>query len=635
MSARYQVEQTRVFRAPRALVWAIVCDTNRVDRAAGLAVPRYKWVRDEDRLIRHASATELGIELEWLEPPYRWIEGRFIETNRFFQKGPPKEGGLVVTLRDVPEGTEVHATLYVDGPFWVGWIQKPKFSRGLSRYFDAIQAVLDRGAAEVRESDEPAVVRARRLLATTHDAVAVGPRTPVDEDILAVRRESLARTPVDPAIAERLIAWIRERPDDDVAQLRPFELARQWEVDRRDVLRAFLHATQVGLVDLSWQINCPICRVGARLVDDLGALDGKSHCGACEIDYEIDFARHVEAVFPVSPSVRRVVPQLYCASSPAFLPHVLAQLRLVPGEVREDEMDLPRGALHLRTLWHRRTADLENERVPASMTVRVGDEHIHVEIEGEAARGAPTKVRCENASSREVVLLVERNAWSADAVLGTVIASMPEFTSLFATEAPAAGVELTVGHIALLFSDLTGSTALYEKVGDARAFAIVEDHFRLMERAIAEQGGAIVKTMGDAVMASFASAREAIAASFAMIAAHDAKYASMGLGVKIGVHAGPCLAVRANDRLDYFGTTVNVAARLQAQAKASEVVMTESLSRQPPVRALLEGMPRREFDAALKGIREEQKLVGIDAASLGAPSEPSGARDPEHEAARA
>lgn len=616
MSARYQAELRRVFRAPRALVWAIVCDTNRVDRAAGLAAPRYEWVRDEDRLIRRATASELGLELQWLEPPYRWIEGRFIETNRFFTKGPPKEGGLVVRLRDVPEGTEVTAQLYVDAPFWVGWVQKPKFSSGLQRYFDAIQALLDRGGADAGESDEPAVVRARRVLASSYDAVASGPRSPVDREILSVRREALRRTPVDDAIVERLVAWIGERPDDEVAQLRPFELARQWGFERREVLRAFLHATQAGLVELSWQINCPICRVGARLVDGLGALDGKSHCGACEIDYEVDFARHVEAIFPVSPSVRRVTPQLYCASSPAFLPHVLAQLRLAPGEVRDDEMDLPRGGLHLRTLWSRRSSDLEGEAPPASLVVRVRGDVIETEAEGEAARGAPTKVRCENATERDVVLLFERNAWSADAVLGTVIASMPEFTSLFATEAPAAGVELTVGHIALLFSDLTGSTALYEKVGDARAFAIVEDHFRLMAAAITEHGGAIVKTMGDAVMASFPSAREAVAAALAMIAVHDAKYAALELGVKIGVHAGPCLAVRANDRLDYFGTTVNVAARLQAQARASEVVLTDALRSEPPVGVLVEGLPRREFAAALKGIREEQRLVGIDASAL-------------------
>lgn len=612
----HQVELRRVLRAPRALVWAIVSDTNRVDRATGLAAPRYQWIREDGRLLRHATASELGIELQWIEPPYRWVEGRYVEGFRRFLKGPPQAGGFRVMLRDVEGGTEAHAVLYVEGPWWVGLLQKPKFSSGLARYFDAIQSVLDAGAVEEGSSDEPAVVRARRVLSRAYVPAASGPRAPVDEDILATRVAALSRAPIDPALAERLVAWIRERPDDDVSQIRPFELARTWGADRREVLRTFLHATNAGLVELSWQVNCPICRVGARLVGELDALDGKSHCGACEIDYEIDFARHVEAVFPVSPAVRRVSPSLYCASSPAFLPHVLAQLRLDPRETREDEIDLPSGSVHLRTLWIRRTGDLPSDPRPAEVRIRVTDDALEIAPSGRAAAGAPTKVITENATDRETALLFERSAWEADAVLGTVIASMPEFVDLFATEAPAAGVELSVGHLALLFSDLTGSTALYERVGDARAFAIVEDHFRLMAAAIAAQGGAIVKTMGDAVMASFPSAREAVAASLAMIASHDAKYAATGLGVKIGVHAGPCLAVRANDRLDYFGTTVNVAARLQAQARASELVVTERLAAEPPVSALIEGLPRRPFEALLKGIREEQRLVGIDAAEL-------------------
>lgn len=613
---RYQAELRRLFAAPRALVWAIVSDTNRVDRATGLAPPKYKWAREDDRLVRHATARELGIELEWIEPPYRWVEGRYVEGYRRFIKGPPTAGGFRVDLQEVEGGTEAVATMFVEGPFWVGWLQKPKFTRGLAKYLDAIQAVLDKGGALEENNDEPAVMRGRRILARAYEPIASGPRTAVDEEIFATRIEALRRSPIDAAVGDRLVSFIRERPDDEVSQIRPFELARTWGADRREVLRAFLYATHAGIVQLSWQINCPICRVGARLVNDLGALDGKSHCGACEIDYEIDFARHVEAVFPVSPAVRAVTPSLYCASSPAFLPHVLAQLRLDPAEKREDEMDLPPGAMHLRTLWVRRVVDVELLHAPAELHVKVGEDTLTAEAIGRAAPGASTKVITENASEREVALLFERSAWAADAVLGTVIASMPEFVDLFATEAPAAGVELTVGHIALLFSDLTGSTALYERVGDARAFAIVEDHFRIMEAAISSKGGAIVKTMGDAVMASFPTAREAIAASLAMIVAHDAKYASMGLGVKIGVHAGPCLAVRANDRLDYFGTTVNVAARLQAQALASEVVITEGIALQPPIRALIDALPRRPFEALLKGIKEEQRLVGIDAAAL-------------------
>ena len=154
--------------------------------------------------------------------------------------------------------------------------------------------------------------------------------------------------------------------------------------------------------------------------------------------------------------------------------------------------------------------------------------------------------------------------------------------------------------------------AMYERIGDARAFAIVEEHFRAMEAIVVANEGAVVKTMGDAVMASFASASQAVAAAVAMVRENDRLHGDVGLGVKIGVHAGPCLAVRANERLDFFGTTVNVAARLQAQAKAGGLVVTEELSRTPGVAALLDGLPREPFEATLKGIRETQRLVAVD-----------------------
>ncbi len=619
MTALAGVEKRRIYRAPRDLVWAVVADTNRWDRAAGLAPARYSWKREGQKLLRAASAPELMFTMEWIEPPYGWVEGHFVEGERRFTKGPVSIGGFRVQLADAEGGTEAIAFAYVHASWAIGVIQKVRFGTALTRYLDSIGRVIEETQAALeREArdDEPAVVRARRILARGYDDVASGPRTPADEVQLGFRAERLRHAQLEPAAVDRLVAHLRDRPDEEVAQMRPFELAKIWELDRREVLRTFLHGTQAGLVELSWQINCPICRVGARIADGLAAIDGKSHCGACEIDYEVDFARHVEAVFGPDKGVRQVETALYCASSPAFLPHVFAQLRVASGGARTERVLLPPGPLHVRTLWIRRTADIESMTPPpALLRVKVLADTIEVTHEGQSADGK-TELAITNASDDEAAVLFERGAWEADVVLGTTIASMSEFATLFATEAPAAGVELKVGHVALLFSDLTGSTALYERVGDARAFAIVEDHFRIVEGAIAEHGGAIVKTMGDAVMASFVRADQAVEAGLAMVARHDAKYGKTGLGVKIGVHAGPCLAVRANDRLDYFGTTVNVAARLQAQAAASEVVITAEAAREPSVAKAIGELPVRPFDAKLKGIADEQKLVGIDAASL-------------------
>ena len=612
MPGLYQVSLERTFSAARPLVWAIVADTNRWDRAAGLAVPTYEWKKEGGKNLRLAHAKELGIALEWVEPPYRWVEGRHVEGERRFRSGPVEGGGFKVTLADVPEGTHAKATAWVTTNWAVGMLQTFKFRSGLRAYFDGIDDLLAQSAksgAIIANQHEPAVTQAQRILLRSYSKLASGPRSSVDEGALQNRLKHLS-SHANADVMKRLLDHLGTRADDELGSMKPFELAKIWGLPKHDVLRTFLYATEAGITDLCWQVNCPTCRVGASVAPHLGDLKDKQHCGACEIDYAVDFARHVEAVFPVNQAIRVVEPKLYCASSPAFLPHVFAQLRALPKSESAHEVDVPLGEILVRTLWTKLSEEHSIAQRPARIEIRVG-EVLEVKIEGSAPEGTPSRVVLFNDTDDEVAVLLERTSWSSDAVLGTVITSMPEFSTLFATEAPASGVELRVGQIALLFSDLTGSTALYERVGDAKAFAIVEEHFRLMGEVVGRHGGGVVKTMGDAVMASFPSLGAAVEAGLEMVDVHDAAMRDLNLTVKIGAHVGPCLCVRANERLDYFGTTVNVAARLQAQAGPSEVVITESAMGDPAVARAIEGAERTLFEARLKGIKAEQRLVAL------------------------
>jgi adenylate cyclase len=271
------------------------------------------------------------------------------------------------------------------------------------------------------------------------------------------------------------------------------------------------------------------------------------------------------------------------------------------------------GRLHLRTLGSQRAADLDDESPPARLEVEIAADAVVATAHGHARDGdGKTTLVLRSSVDEPAYLLVERGGWSSDAVLGSIVASLPDFMDLFATEAPAAGLELSIGRITLLFSDLTGSTALYERIGDARAYAVVQEHFRVMEQAIGAHEGAVIKTMGDAVMASFATPHQAIAAALQAVRETEARQGELGIGVKLGVHEGPCLAVRANDRLDFFGTTVNLTARLQGQAEAGELVIMRDLGELPLVAGLLTGAPRRAVTARLKGIADARELVAVD-----------------------
>ena len=606
----------RVFPATRDLVWALVADTNRWDRCSGLTPGKYEWRERDGRWERAARAKEMGFEIEWTEPPYGWLEGFFVQGERDFLKGPVQRGGFRARLTEVDGGTKVEATAYIvaGGAFgaFIGAIMKSRFRRALTRYLDSIDEVLRRTEPVGDLADQPAVIRVRRALSAGYDPVTSGPRSPANETVLARRSAELRRAGVPSSLADQLVALVRERPDEEVSQIRPFELARIWHADRRDVLRTFLQATVSGIVDLRWQINCPVCRVAAGVVGTLEDVQTNIHCQACNIDYGVDFGDQVEAVFQSNPAIRSVQAQVYCASSPSFLPHVWAQIVLDAKETREEAALFPPGALHVRTASNDATTRSAHVEVAGPNSVVEVVVHVdQLEASVKPSSGPTGLLRIVNRTGRAATVLVERSGWAADAVLGSVVASFPEFLDLFATEAPASGVDLSIGQLALLFSDLTGSTALYRRVGDARAFAIVEEHFRIMEELVRAHEGAVVKTMGDAVMATFPSIDRATSAAIEMVRACEQAHGDLGLAVKIGAHAGACLAVRANERLDFFGTTVNVAARLQGQARGGEIVVTVDSA--VAVEELVRDLPSRRFQAALKGIDEAQQLVAFDA----------------------
>lgn len=617
----YEASLERRYAATRSIVWGLVSDTNRWDRASGLTPGRYTWQEHEGQRVRVGTAKELGFAIEWIEPPYEWVEGRFVHGERRFLQGPVGRGGFRARLRDAEGGgTWLTAVAYVagDGPLMplLGPFMRMKFRGALGRYLDGLgHAMSGWSASSAASAGDPgsATLLARSLMAARpYDALTQGPRSPTAGGELQRRAARLADKGLSSELVDRLTTALAERPDEEIAQMRPFELAARWGVDRRELLRVFLHATRAGLVDLRWQINCPVCRVAAQVVGALADVTGKVHCAACNIGYGVDFGKHVEAVFQCHPAIRTVETSVFCASSPSFLPHVVAQLAISPGKTRSEPSDLAAGAFHLRLLTGGASTDLELGDA-SSLVVSVTPNELRAKaVATSAAPASAATLTLDSSSETPAVVLVERGGFDSAAVLGSTIATLPDFVDLFATEAPATGVELSIAHLALLFSDLTGSTALYERVGDARAFAIVQEHFRDMTEAVVEHRGAVVKTMGDAVMASFVSSVDAVAAAIRMIEHCRDRHGALGLGAKLGVAAGPCLAVRANDRLDFFGTTVNLAARLQAKAEGGQIVVTEDLAAHPDVRARVDGYPKTPLKATLKGISAEQHLVAID-----------------------
>jgi class 3 adenylate cyclase len=194
---------------------------------------------------------------------------------------------------------------------------------------------------------------------------------------------------------------------------------------------------------------------------------------------------------------------------------------------------------------------------------------------------------------------------------GGMLLTRQTFRRLFRSERVDDSEGLGVRQVTLLFTDLKGSTALYERLGDLNAYALVRQHFTLIQDAVQTHAGAVVKTIGDAVMAAFFRPEDAVAAALRMLQAIDGFNRQRGatdIILKIGAHAGHSIAVTLNENLDYFGQTVNIAARVQALAEAGEICLSETVYTAPGVRDLLSSCRVSASDASLRGIAGDTRV---------------------------
>jgi class 3 adenylate cyclase len=190
------------------------------------------------------------------------------------------------------------------------------------------------------------------------------------------------------------------------------------------------------------------------------------------------------------------------------------------------------------------------------------------------------------------------------------------FRTIYGTDTIDIDQRLKITSLTFLFTDLRGSTELYERVGDLVAFDLVRAHFQVLNEIIATEAGAVVKTAGDAVMATFPTPDRALAAALRM---RDAMrrlsdgHNGQDLLLKIGIHEGPCLAVVLDNRQDYFGRTVNIAARVQSLADSRSILATGPVVKHPQAARLLSSNDLSPVPQlrALRGISEELPVYEI------------------------
>ena len=579
-------------KSPPEKLWPLVADTNRFNRDTG--VPAVQSVGAEGGDGRRLRLRSLGIPIEWEEQPFEWIRPRRFGVVRRYSKGPLEELRVIAELEPLNGGTKLVYELTAKPknflgriaiPIQIGMISARNFARTFREYDEAAQAEqsVEMPAAKVQF-------------------------TPGGRE----RLTELGRKLVDDVGEEELVALLidhlQNADDFELSRIRPYRLAKQWNQPRRAVLEACLHATRAGIFDLQWNLVCPMCR-GGKAKGSLADLSSNVHCDGCNIDFNVNFEQSVELTFRPNPAIRKVDVETFCVGGPQVTPHIVAQQLLTPHSRRSISIQLEDGRYRLRT-----------NRLPGWQPVSVTEDGACETMlrassagwtNGEVELSSRCDLQLENATDEEQLFILERTAWSDEAATAAEVTALQTFRDLFAREALRPGEQISVGTLTVLFTDLKNSTQLYREIGDATAFGRVMNHFDVLKQAIAEEDGALVKTIGDAVMAVFRRPANALRAMFeAQQRLASPPEGMLPLTLKAGLHSGPCIAVTLNDRLDYFGSTVNLAARLEGQSNGNDVVVSNVVYTDPEVREMLlnpiNKLVSQPFEMPLKGFAEER-----------------------------
>jgi class 3 adenylate cyclase len=610
------------FHASPERVWPLVSDTQRFNEATGLPATQPGEAPEEtDQPVKTIQIRKFGMTIAWDEYPFEWIQPLYFGVLRVYRSGPVAWMKIHVRLEvSANGGTDLTYEIlahpsgllgYIAIPIQINWISR----RSFDRVFRAIDASL--------QAQTPAYPP---FPLDSH------PLTPGAEQRVAGIRGRLLEAGHDADLIDRLIRHIREAPDSDLIRMRPFALADLWKVDRYKTLELCLRAARLGLLDVSWDLLCPECRGAPSTAPTLANINRHVRCPSCDIDYEVDFDHSIEVTFHPNAGIKPVEYAVFCAGGPQNTPHIVAQQTLAPQERRACAFPMDIG--HYRIRGPRipgRPKQVEVGSEPGGMLARssmwVGREcerqSFEIIIDGEGIHPPRESLRpgvlsavFENRTALDQVIVVEHTAWSDQAATAAQVTTLQMFRDLFSSEALRPMEQIAVTSLTILFTDLKGSTALYRQVGDAPAFRRVMDHFTVLRDAVTRHHGSIVKTIGDSIMAAFADPAHGVAAAFDMIrgiAGANTSGAAPGLTLKVGLHLGPCIAITQNERLDYFGSTVNLAARIEAQSDGDEVVVSEATLEDPQVRQWLD-MEKPEiapFFAELKGYQEPFRLYRL------------------------
>ncbi len=486
---------------------------------------------------------------------------------------------------------------------------------------------------------------------------------PVDDDHLSALFRALGSVDrLAPEALSRLESFVRTADDYELFRVNPIQYGAAQDLSETQAIELFVHAAKVGLFEMDWLLICAYCPQVAGSFRDLDQLHPRFRCAFCNAVNDVGLDDYIQVAFTISRGVRDIVfhrpeeltvedfylrynfskgfiapfgmthQQLVAALSRGFadieghaggsfafevtagrfevldLSHRLLLVFFVGGEPAEPQqtlVELESGRFHLP------------DRPTAPREMVLGNGRFSFRQAADLAPGSHT-IRIDNRTAQRGRFWFvqyppgfEPHPVEYEPFLsGKRLLLSPSFGELFKAQLVDEGETLSVADLTYLFTDLKQSTPLYENVGDVNAYFLVRQHFEILNRIIRERLGIIVKTIGDAVMAAFEHPQDAVQAAIEMIEelSRFNRTASRPLGLKVGLHRGRAIAVTLNDRIDYFGQDVNIAARVQGLADVNEICISAAVMEGSGVAEILGSRAVSRGYERLRGIGQELEV---------------------------
>jgi Family of unknown function (DUF5939)/Adenylate and Guanylate cyclase catalytic domain/Polyketide cyclase / dehydrase and lipid transport len=489
MTEIYRFHREIRFARPPAAIWPFVSDSARLWELGGMTPYRFEERVDAQGRVRRFVRGKVGpFPARWEEEFGEWQENHRLFQVRNYQNGPMRRWEWACELIAEGEGCRLIVTGLAEPAGLLG------FAGTHAGVFDA---EFDKAAAAIEriigESEGSALVPGWSV----EDQAEPASRQRLD----ALAAE-LARDPASHALAPNLVDYLRHAPIVDLRSIRPLALAKLWFVPPDHVVELFLAAARKGVVAMGWELLCPRCRGAKSRVSRLQDLPNGAHCSSCNIDYERNFSRNVELTFHPAPWIRPLPDGEMCMLGQGSARHIKFQGEVAARSAKTFDLALAPGPYRFRTVEAGPEADRDvgADGVIPTLVARGSD----ILLEEASGRN---ELAIRNESDKPLVFVVENRNWAKDALTGERVIAMPAFRRLSPEQLLRPGDNAEIGWIAVMFTDLKGSTELYDALGDAPAYNLVRDHFSFLSDRVQRNHGFVVKTVGDAVMAAFSASR--------------------------------------------------------------------------------------------------------------------------------